>query len=159
VACEGDVPEKLANGGSWDDGLAAAANATALNVTLTDVSFNEYSLNRALRIILNAGSPAAAVSVTLDGCSMKGAKVHVAGAAEYAGSRDFAITVRDSVFEGNTLNVTGAVAAQDSLSVSLKLIGSGEAACGASGAGAAGHGGSVQALEVLCSWQGVTALH
>lgn len=79
VACEGDVPEKLANGGSWDDGLAAAANATALNVTLTDVSFNEFSLNRALRIILNTGSQAATVSVTLDGCSMKGAKVCGAG--------------------------------------------------------------------------------
>ena len=75
VECKGDVPDKLANGDSWDDGLAAAGNATALNVTLTDVSFNEYSLNRALRIILNAGSRAASVSVNLDGCSMKGAKV------------------------------------------------------------------------------------
>lgn len=143
VECKGDVPDKLANGDSWDDGLAAAGNATALNVTLTDVSFNEYSLNRALRIILNAGSRAASVSVNLDGCSMKGAKVHVANAAEYAGSRAFAITLRDCVFEDNTLNVTGAVAAQENLSVDLKLIGSvfqnnGLMAVGAAAVGATG---------------------
>lgn len=59
-------------------------------------------------------------------------QVHVAGAAEYAGNRDFAITVRDCAFEDNTLNVTGAVAAQDSLSVGLKLLGTGEAAAVAS---------------------------
>lgn len=87
VQCEGDVPERLANGGSWDDALAAAANATALNITLDSVSLNEYSLNRALRIILNAGSSAAAVSVLMDGCSMRGAKV---GRARRAGQGCYA---------------------------------------------------------------------
>lgn len=57
-------------------------------------------------------------------------QVHVANAAEYAGSRAFAITLRDCVFEDNTLNVTGAVAAQENLTVDLKLIGSGEVAGG-----------------------------
>lgn len=179
------MPEKLATG-TWEDALAAAANATALNFTLNDVSFNEFNLDRALRVVMNTGSDSASVSVVLDGCSMKGAKVlwgvpskwasawiwvwactsqapaasacvmqpsvsvcaaeagcsqlpalppsacastpqvHVARAAEYAGSRDFAITARDCVFESNVLNVTGAVAAQGSLSVGLKLLGSGE---------------------------------
>lgn len=77
-------------------------------------------------------------------------QVHVARAAEYAGSRDFAVTARDCVFESNVLNVTGAVAAQGSLSVGLKLLGSGEMAHGCSsrlGGVASGHG---QATPAAC---------
>lgn len=52
-------------------------------------------------------------------------QVIVASLAQIAGSRQVAVTVTNSEFLNNRLNVTGAVAVQYTADVSLKLLGSG----------------------------------
>lgn len=129
IACSGDSLE-VETGVEWDVALAPLANASALNVTFADVAWTEASFNRMLSLVFGSWSGAGSAAVTLRNSTMKGLQADVAGVAEIAGSRQYAITILDSEFSGNRLNITGALAAEEGLDVSLRLLGSGEGGSG-----------------------------
>lgn len=53
-------------------------------------------------------------------------QVRLALALELPGSRQYALTLKDTTLAGNRFNATGAAAVQGSASVTVKLVNSGE---------------------------------
>ena len=126
--CIDNVPATTEDGRSWQVALEEAAGAARLEATITNVTLDEASLNRVLRIATGGGtnSSVGSASVLLEGCTMKGVEAVAGGTLELPGTRQVAVTLKGCGFEGNRINATGAVAVQESLSVTLKLLDTGQ---------------------------------
>lgn len=125
MTCEGDVPATTTDGATWADVAADLSQSTSLELTFKDVEFDAGSLSRALGL-LSSVPGAGSVAASLQRCGMSDQQAAVAASARVPGSRQLALTLDRCEFYGNSLNLTGALAAQAGLDVTLKVLDSSE---------------------------------